>query len=125
MPETIIESINVRRIDILDEKGNADESLMPPLSNEEIKKFYEMMVLGRTFDQRALNLQREGRLGTYAPILGQEASQFGSALALEKSDWAFPSFRENGVYIARGYPPHMILQYWSGDERGLKTPEGI
>ena len=65
MPEKIIESCNVKRLDVLDEKGNVDESLMPSLSDEQIKKMYELLVLSRTFDQRALNLQREGRLGTY------------------------------------------------------------
>jgi pyruvate dehydrogenase E1 component alpha subunit len=125
MPETIIESFSVKRLDILDEKGNVDESLMPPLADDEIKKMYEVMVLGRTFDQRALNLQREGRIGTYAPIQGQEASQVGSALALERKDWIFPSFRENGVYLAVGHPAHMILQYWGGDERGLRMAEDI
>jgi len=119
MPEKIIESFNVKRLDILDENGNADESLMPSLTDDEIRKMYEVMVLARTFDQRALDLQREGRIGTYAPIRGQEASQVGSALALEKTDWIFPSFRENGVYLAVGHPLHMILQYWGGDERGL------
>lgn len=125
MPERVIESFNVRRLDILDENGNPDESMMPPVSDEDIKRFYEVMVLARTFDQRALNLQREGRIGTYASILGQEASQIGSALALEKTDWAFPSFRENGVYIARGHPPYKILQYWGGDERGLVTERDV
>ncbi len=125
MPEKVIESFGVKRLDILDEKGDADESLMPSLSDEEIKRFYETMVLARTFDRRALSLQREGRIGTYASISGQEASQIGSALALEKTDWAFPSFRENGVFIARGHPPYMILQYWGGDERGLKTSTDI
>jgi pyruvate dehydrogenase E1 component alpha subunit len=98
---------------------------MPPLSDEQIKKMYELLVLSRTFDQRALNLQREGRLGTYASILGQEASQIGSAFALEKSDWIFPSFREMGVYITMGYPLHMLFQYWSGDERGVKCPDDL
>lgn len=125
MPEKIIESCNVKRLDVLDEKGNADESLMPPLSDEQIKKMYELLVLSRTFDQRALNLQREGRLGTYASILGQEASQIGSAFALEKSDWIFPSFRDMGVYITMGYPLHMLFQYWSGDERGVKCPDDL
>jgi len=125
MPEKIIESFNVRRLDILDETGSADESLMPSLSDEEIRKLYETMVLARTFDQRALSLQREGRIGTYASILGQEASQVGSALALEKTDWIFPSFRENGVYIAVGQPPYKILQYWGGDERGLVTERDL
>ncbi len=122
MPERIVESFDVKWIDILDEKGNVDESLMPLLSDDEIKKMYETLLLARTFDQRALNLQREGRLGTYASILGQEASQIGSALAFEKTDWIFPSFRESGVLIARGYPLSMIFQYWSGDERALKAP---
>lgn len=125
MPEKIIESCNVKRLEVLDEKGNVDESLMPPLSNEQIKKMYELLILSRTFDQRALNLQREGRLGTYASILGQEASQIGSAFALEKSDWIFPSFREMGVYITMGYPLYMLFQYWSGDERGVKCPDGL
>ncbi|MCL5021975.1 MAG: pyruvate dehydrogenase (acetyl-transferring) E1 component subunit alpha [Nitrospirae bacterium] len=125
MPEETIASFSVRRLAVLDEKGNIDESLMPPLSDGEIKRLYETMVLARTFDQRALSLQREGRIGTYAPIAGQEATQVGSALALEKSDWVFPTFRENGVYIAVGHPPHMILQYWGGDERGLKIAEDL
>ena len=86
---------------------------------------YELIILSRIFDKRALDLQREGRIGTYAPIAGQEASQIGSACALERSDWIFPSFREMGVHIALGYPIHMLFQYWAGDERGLITPEDL
>lgn len=125
MPEKIIESINVRRLEILDETGNVDEQLMPSLSDDDIKRMYELLILSRTFDHRALNLQREGRLGTYASILGQEASQIGSAFALEKTDWVFPSFREMGVYITMGYPVYMLFQYWSGDERGVRTPDDL
>lgn len=121
MPEKILDSFSVKRLEVLDEFGNADESIMPRLSDEEIRKIYELLVFARTFDQRALSLQREGRIGTYAPIAGQEASQIGTAFAMEKTDWAFPSFRENGVYLARGHPAYKILQYWSGDERGLRT----
>jgi pyruvate dehydrogenase E1 component alpha subunit len=98
---------------------------MPPLSEAYIRRMYELIVLSRTFDQFALNLQREGRLGTYASILGQEASQIGSAFAIEKTDWIFPSFREMGVYLTMGYPMHMLFQYWSGDERGMSPPEGL
>ncbi|MGD0885880.1 MAG: pyruvate dehydrogenase (acetyl-transferring) E1 component subunit alpha [Thermodesulfovibrionales bacterium] len=125
MPEDIITAFNVKHLSILDEKGNADESLVPSLAPEEIRRLYELVVLARTFDQRALSLQREGRIGTYASILGQEASQIGSAFALDKADWAFPSFRESGVYLAIGQPPYRILQYWSGDERGLGTADNI
>ncbi len=125
MPERIIESFDIKRLDILDEKGNVDESLMPSLSDTDIKRMYEVLTLARTFDHHALSLQREGRMGTYASILGQEASQIGSALALEKSDWVFPSFREMGVYIMMGYPLYMLFQYWGGDERGVKCPEDL
>ena len=125
MSEKTIESISVKRLDILNESGEADGSLMPSLSDERIKKMYELLILSRIFDERALNLQREGRIGTYAPILGQEASQVGSACALEKSDWIFPSFRDMGVHITIGYPIHMLFQYWAGDERGLITPDDL
>ena len=125
MPEEIIESFHVKHISILNEKGDVDTSLMPPLSDSEIKRFYELLILSRTFDYHALKLQREGRIGTYASILGQEASQIGSACAFDKSDWIFPSFREMGVYITLGFPIHMLFQYWSGDERGIKIPENL
>lgn len=125
MPIDIIEKFEVKFLQILNEKGEADTSLMPPLSDADLKKFFETMVLARTFNQRALSLQREGRIGTYASILGQEASQIGSALALDKSDWIFPSFRESGVLIARGFPLWMLYRYWTGDERGMKAPEDM
>jgi len=125
MPEKVIDSFHVKRLDILDEKGDVDGALMPSLSEAYIRRMYELIVLSRTFDQFALNLQREGRLGTYASILGQEASQIGSAFAIEKTDWIFPSFREMGVYLTMGYPMHMLFQYWSGDERGISPPEGL
>lgn len=125
MPETILESFNIKRLGIMNEKGEIDKSLMPPLSKSEIKRIYEILILSRTFDQYALSLQREGRIGTYASILGQEASQIGSAFAIERSDWIFPSFREMGVYITMGYPLDMLFQYWSGDERGMKTPDDL
>ncbi|HEX9021432.1 MAG TPA: pyruvate dehydrogenase (acetyl-transferring) E1 component subunit alpha [Nitrospirota bacterium] len=125
MPERTLNSFPVKRLDILDEKGSADPALVPSFSDEDLKKIYELLVLSRTFDQRALALQREGRLGTYPSMMGQEASQIGSALAAEKSDWFFPTFRESGVYIAMGHPLHLIFQYWAGDERGMAIPQGM
>jgi pyruvate dehydrogenase E1 component alpha subunit len=125
MPENIIEKIDVKHLRILDEKGNADTAILPDLSDNDLKKIFELFILSRQFDQRALQLHAEGRLGTYASILGQEASQIGSAYALEKTDWIFPSFREMGVYITLGYPIWMLFQYWTGDERGMNTPEDL
>ena len=125
MPKKTVQSFSVEWLQILDENGNCDEVLRPPLSHEDIKKLYEWMVLARVFDEKAFKLQREGRLGTYASILGQEAAQVGSAFALRPDDWMFPSFREPGASFVRGLPMRMILQYWAGDERGSSIPEGL
>ncbi|HEX2229732.1 MAG TPA: thiamine pyrophosphate-dependent enzyme, partial [Candidatus Binatia bacterium] len=94
MPTKVIGTFQVEWLQILDEEGNCDESLRPPLDDKQVKDLYRWMVLARTFDDKAFKLQREGRLGTYASILGQEAAQIGSAYALQRSDWMFPAFRE-------------------------------
>ena len=125
MPERVIKTFDVKRLEILDESGTADESLMPSIEEGDIRRIYELMTLSRIFDERALSLQREGRIGTYPSILGQEAAQVGSAFALEKTDWVFPSFRETGMYVTMGYPLHLLFQYWAGDERGVVSPEGL
>lgn len=122
MPDTICSSFEIHRLNILSPDGNIDEALMPQLPDDDIHKIYELMVLTRLFDQRAITLQREGRLGTYPPSLGQEAAQVGSAFAVKPDDWLFPSFREIGVQLTHGYPIHQIFQYWSGDERGQIAP---
>ncbi|MSM38253.1 MAG: pyruvate dehydrogenase (acetyl-transferring) E1 component subunit alpha [Geobacter sp.] len=125
MSEKVIATCAVRRLEILDESGGVDTDLMPLLSDAEIRRMYDLMVLTRTFDERALALQREGRLGTYPPVTGQEAAQVGSALALQPRDWVFPSFREMGVHLALGFPMQQLFQYWAGDGRGLKTPDSL
>ena len=125
MPITIIETSETRFLQVINEKGEADLSVMPSLTEADFKRFFEAMLLARAFNQRALSLQREGRIGTYASIWGQEASQIGSALALSAEDWIFPSFRESGVLVARGYPMWMLYRYWAGDERGMNAPEGM
>lgn len=125
MPYKTIETAEVKYLQIINEKGEADEDLLAgSITGEELKGFFEAMILARTFNHRALSLQREGRLGTYASILGQEASQIGSAMAFSGDDWLFPSFRESGVLTARSYPLWLLYRYWMGDERGLKAPEG-
>ncbi|MCC6502819.1 MAG: pyruvate dehydrogenase (acetyl-transferring) E1 component subunit alpha [Deltaproteobacteria bacterium] len=125
MPMTTIETSETRYLQVINEKGEEDPSVMPALFEADFRRFFETIVLARTFNQRALSLQREGRIGTYASIWGQEASQTGSALALSAEDWIFPSFRESGVLVARGYPMWMLYRYWAGDERGMSAPEGM
>lgn len=125
MPKKVLKEFKVEYLQILDENGNCDEALMPKLSNEDIKKMYEMIVLVRVFDQKAFNMQRQGRLGTYIQFKGQEACQVGSAMVLEDNDWIFPMYRNSGLLIARKHPIVQVLQYWNGDERGLKSPQNV
>jgi pyruvate dehydrogenase E1 component alpha subunit len=112
-------------LQILHPDGRLEETLRPDLSDEAIQNLYQKMVLMRLADQRALTLQRQGRLGTYAPIHGQEAAQVGSAQALGKGDWVFPSFRETGVIYMRGVPLKDIYLYWMGDEAAQKVAEDV
>lgn len=78
----------------------------------------------RLFDRRMVLWQRQGKIGTYAPVEGQEAAQVGSAYALNKTDWIFPSYREQGVAYTLGIPIVSIIQYWSGKIEGCKPPDG-
>jgi len=79
---------------------------------------YRAMVLTRTFDLKAVSLQRTGRLGTYAVSLGQEAVSVGVASAMRLEDVLLPSYRDNGMLLWRGVKMEEILLYWGGDERG-------
>jgi pyruvate dehydrogenase E1 component alpha subunit len=91
---------------------------MPKWSDEKIREIYETMVFLRLADFKLLNLQRQGRSGSYPSIEGQEACQVGSGLALEKTDWVFPSFRELAIQYIHGVPLEKIYLYWMGNEWG-------
>lgn len=93
---------------------------LPDTANDAdlLKTLYRQMVLTRTFDQKAIALQRTGRLGTYASVLGQEAVGTGVAKAMRKDDILLPSFREHGAQLQRGVTISELLLYWGGDERG-------
>lgn len=118
-----LNTFEIKRLEILDEQGKIDKKLMPNLTTKQIKEIYYWMNLTRTFDQKALNLQRTGRLGTYASTLGQEAANIAPAYALKQEDWLFPSFRMNGGMMLKGVLPEKLYQYWGGDERGMKMGE--
>jgi pyruvate dehydrogenase E1 component alpha subunit len=75
------------------------------LWDEELVGIYEDMVFARHFDERAVSLQRQGRLGTYPPVAGHEAAQIGSTFALRKNDWILSTYRESAIGFARGVPP--------------------
>ncbi len=83
-----------------------------------VVSLYRAMVLARTFDLKAVSLQRTGRLGTYATSLGQEAVVVGIASAMQPEDALFPSYRDNAALLWRGASMEDILVFWGGDERG-------
>src|SRR6266700_2506131 len=119
MPRTLIEPQSpIERLSILDSEGNLDTALEPKLAADDLKRLYRAMVLGRRLDERMLKLQRQGRIGTFAPIKGQEASQLGSAFTLKPSDWMVPSFRETASIILRGWPTEKILALFAGRLEG-------
>jgi pyruvate dehydrogenase E1 component alpha subunit len=108
----------VEYLSVLDSDGNLDTSLEPELSADQLKRVYRAMVLGRRLDERMVRLQRQGRIGTFAPIKGQEAAQIGSVLPLRPSDWLVPSFRETATMIWRGWPIEKLLLFFAGYVEG-------
>jgi pyruvate dehydrogenase E1 component alpha subunit len=104
---------------VLDAEGRLVEAL-PPFAEapSELVALYRAMVLTRTFDAKAVALQRTGRLGTYASSLGQEAVSVGLGAAMRPEDVLVPSFREQGAQILRGVTMTELLVYWGGDETG-------
>ena len=84
----------------------------------ELVRMYRLMTLVRAFDTKAINLQRTGKLGTYASSLGHEAAHVGIGAAMRTEDVFAPMYREYGAQIWRGVRMSEILLYWGGDERG-------
>jgi pyruvate dehydrogenase E1 component alpha subunit len=125
MVKKVIKNFEVEYLQVLDENGNADKKLMPKLSSKQIKELYELMILARTFDDKAFSMQRQGRIGTFIQLKGQEASQIGSSYVLTDKDWMFPMYRSNGALIVRKHPMHCLLQYAGGDIRGLRSEKNI
>ena len=86
--------------------------------NSELLQMFAAMLRARTFDTKAINLQRTGKLGTYAPCLGQEAVHIGVGAALRPEDCVAIVYREIGTLFWRGVRMSDVMLYWGGDERG-------
>ncbi|WP_255192598.1 pyruvate dehydrogenase (acetyl-transferring) E1 component subunit alpha [Natronobeatus ordinarius] len=115
-----------KRVQVLDDAGHVLEGAeVPDLTEDALVEMYEQMRLARHFDQRAVSLQRQGRMGTYPPLSGQEGAQIASALALDDEDWMYPSYREHGAALVRGMSLERTLLYWMGHEQGNAIPEDV
>ncbi len=107
------------------------DPVVADVDDEQLVALYEDMVVVRRFDSEAVALQRQGQLGLWPPLLGQEAAQVGSARALRTDDFVFSSYRENGVAYCRGASPTDLVRVWRGtalagwDPRtiGMATPQ--
>jgi 2-oxoisovalerate dehydrogenase E1 component alpha subunit len=101
-----------------------DSSFRKAYSKKWVQEVYEKLLVARLFDRKCVNLQRQGRIGTYVPFEGQEAAQIGSALALEEEDWLFPTYRDHGASLTFGQSMLNILMYWNGRYEGCVPPKG-
>jgi 2-oxoisovalerate dehydrogenase E1 component subunit alpha len=92
------------------------------LSADEVKGLYRDLVIVRRIDTEAIALQRQGELGIWASLLGQEAAQVGSGRALGARDMAFPTYREHGVAWCRGLDPMKLFELFRGVSHGGWDP---
>jgi pyruvate dehydrogenase E1 component alpha subunit len=115
---TIAAHFDVHHTRYLDPAGQLVQPLPADADAATLTALYRALVRTRTFDAKAVALQRTGRLGTYASSIGQEAVSVGTAGAMRPDDVLVPSFREHGGQLWRGATPTELFLYWGGDERG-------
>ncbi|RUQ82106.1 pyruvate dehydrogenase (acetyl-transferring) E1 component subunit alpha [Legionella septentrionalis] len=116
---TIVARFEIPYTQILNAKGEVCDTL-PSFTQDKstLLELYRYMVLTRTFDRKAIALQRTGKMGTYAPINGQEAISTAIGNAMQPEDVLIPYYRDYAAQFQRGVKMSEILAYWGGDERG-------
>ncbi|MCH1623946.1 pyruvate dehydrogenase (acetyl-transferring) E1 component subunit alpha [Fredinandcohnia quinoae] len=113
-------------LQILNEEGEVvNTDAMPDLSDDQLKELMRRMVYTRILDQRSISLNRQGRLGFYAPTAGQEASQIASQFALEKEDFILPGYRDVPQIVWHGLPLYQAFLFSRGHYLGNQMPEGV
>jgi pyruvate dehydrogenase E1 component alpha subunit len=113
-------------LQILNEEGQViNEAAMPDISDEQLQELMRRMVYTRILDQRSISLNRQGRLGFYAPTAGQEASQIASQFALKKEDFILPGYRDVPQIIWHGLPLYQAFLWSRGHFQGMNMPEGV
>lgn len=116
---TIVTRFEIPYLQYLNPQGESVQTF-PTFANDanNLLHLYRTMVLVRTFDTKAINLQRTGKMGTYASTLGQEAFTVGIGAAMQATDVFCAYYRDYGTQLLRGVKMSEILAYWGGDERG-------
>ncbi len=102
--------------------GVTPDATVSGLDDRDLLELYRQLVLLRTYDERSVVYHRQGRIGTYAIYWGHEAMQVGSAYALDRGDWIFPSYRESAIGLLRGIPVSTVLSWWRGHPTGWWNP---
>lgn len=116
----------VEALSVLSPEGEViNPDKLPNLSDDQLKEIMYRMVFTRTWDERAINLGRQGRLGFYAPVSGQEATMVGSEFALEKGDFVCPGYRDMPQLVWHGLPLYQAFLYSRGHQHGGQIPEGV
>ncbi len=122
----VMETKPVPHIQVLDEQGKVvDSEWMPELSDAQLRELMQRMVFTRVWDQRAVKLTRQGRLGFYAPVAGQEASMIGSEYATKKEDFILPAYRDVPQAVWHGWPMYQAFLYSRGHQHGGEIPQGV
>jgi len=98
---------------------------VPDLSEPQLLAMYEDLRLARHFDERAVSLQRQGRIASYAPMAGQDGSQVASSHALADADWLFPTYREHAAKVVHGVDLSSILSPLMGHREGYAVPDDV
>ncbi len=114
-----------KRLEILRKDGSVNKELEPKIDDDTLLKAYRTMVLTRVADEKAVKLQRQGRLGAYPPTKGQEASQIGPAMAMGPNDWLVWAFRELGGADLQGRPALASLPLLDGQRGGEPLSRGV
>ncbi len=126
MPRRLIDiEPKVEFLSILNEHAEVDQTLAPELDGDVLTRMFTWMLTTRRLDERLINMQRQGRIGTYGPTRGQEAVSVGSAFALRPDDWTAQAFRETGLMLARGWALETPMFFWGGFEEGNAVPDSV
>lgn len=126
MSTTLETTKPVPYIQVLDEQGNVvNPDFMPSVSDDVLRDLMRKMVFTRIIDQRAIKLTRQGRLGFYAPVAGQEASMIGSEAAIEQTDFILPGYRDIPQCLFHGWPLYQWILFSRGHQHGTDIPKDV